>query len=161
MRKISRAQICTVALFLCSVLSCSTPAAADSSYYNNSQVGLSLPPLVAPYGQDEVRAMDGTYCRSSIATGGAYVDIGAVGNGTDESVASGGAVYGRLVLPLGKKPRRIDCTALYDLEIQRLRLELQLARMGVASSIAPPPEADWQNSGWTAQGRSDLRKLPK
>jgi hypothetical protein len=44
----------------------------------------------------------------------------------------GAAVYGRVVIPLGKRPRRVDCTSLYELEIERLRMELELMRMGLA-----------------------------
>lgn len=141
-------------LLTCSVAAGSTRAAADSNYQNNSQFGLNLPPIVVPYGQDEVRAMDGTFCRASVSNGGAYMDMGVVGNGAYDDEPGAGAVYGRLIVPLGKQPRRIDCTALYDLEIQRLRLEIQLTRMGVSNPVAPPPNADWQRRGWTSEGRT-------
>lgn len=152
MRKIPRAQLYALTIMLFGGIAIN-PAIADSNYYSNSQVGLNLPPIAVPYGQDEVRAMDGTYCRSSVANKGAYMDMGVVGNGGYEDVPGTGAVYGRLILPLGKQPKRIDCTALYDLEIQRLRLELQLMRMGVTAATAPAPSAEWQNSGWTTKGR--------
>lgn len=162
MWKVSSAQLFAVTLLLCTTLLENTPAEADStSYHNNSQFGLNLPPIAVPFGQDEVRAMDGTFCRSSVSNGGAYMDMGVVGNGGYEDVPGAGAVYGRLIVPLGKQPRRIDCTALYDLEIQRLRLELQLTRMGASNPIAPQPNAEWQTRGWTSEGRTRAAQTPK
>jgi len=37
-----------------------------------------------------------------------------------------GAVYGRLVIPLGKTPERLDCSKFFDLEMRRQELELEL-----------------------------------
>ena len=156
MWKISGAFLCTGTLSLSIAFAPVPPALADS-YQNYSQFGLNLPQIAVPYGQDEVRAMDGTYCRSSVSNGGAYVDMGVVGNGGNEDVPGAGAVYGRVVLPLGRKPGRIDCTTLYDLEIQRLRLELQLTKMGLSNSTRPIQNGDLQ-SGWTTEGRTQAAK---
>ena len=109
-----------------------TSFAVDTTVYqNNSQYGVSLPSVALPSGSDEVRAGDGTSCRSSVGGDGAYLDSGVIaspgGNGLEQS----GSIYSRVVIPLGEKPRRLDCSALYDLEVQRLRMELQLARMGL------------------------------
>jgi hypothetical protein len=38
-------------------------------------------------------------------------------------------VYARVSIPLGKRPKRIDCSKVYELEIERLRQELELLRM--------------------------------
>ena len=39
--------------------------------------------------------------------------------------------YARVVIPLGERPERIDCKRLYDLEIQRLEMEIELMKMGM------------------------------
>ena len=38
--------------------------------------------------------------------------------------------YARVTVPLGKQPKRIDCSRVYELEIERLREEVALLRMG-------------------------------
>jgi hypothetical protein len=45
-----------------------------------------------------------------------------------EPVALG---YARLIIPLGRRPTRIDCAALYELEIERLRREIELLSIGL------------------------------
>ena len=37
--------------------------------------------------------------------------------------------YARITVPLGKKPKRLDCSKLYELEIVRLKEEIALLRM--------------------------------
>ena len=37
--------------------------------------------------------------------------------------------YARVTMPLGKRPKRIDCSRVYELEIERLREEVALLRM--------------------------------
>jgi hypothetical protein len=39
--------------------------------------------------------------------------------------------YARVIIPLGTTPKRLDCTALYDLEIQRLKQEVQMLKIGL------------------------------
>lgn len=153
MRKVSCTHIRSAAIAALGIFGFAISAYADS-YDSNAQFGFNLPPVTMPYGQDQVRAMDGTFCQSSVSNGGAYLDMGVIGNGGYEDVPGSGAVYGRLVVPLGTKPKRLDCTTLYDLEIERLRMELQLTRMGISNSTTPAPNADWQSQGWTAKGRN-------
>ncbi len=100
-----------------------------SSIYNQNSV--ALPQMSTPYGQDEVRTASGVACRSSVASSGPYVDMGVIGS-EDVYDRDGTAVYGRVVIPLGRQPRRVDCTSLYQLEIERLRMELELMRMGLS-----------------------------
>ncbi len=38
--------------------------------------------------------------------------------------------YVRLIVPLGSPPKRLDCIRLYEMELQRLRQELTLMKMG-------------------------------
>lgn len=161
MRKILGAHVLSSTVALSTVLFGAGSALADSSFQNYSQFGLNLPQIAVPYGQDEVRAMDGTYCRSSVSNGGAYMDMGMMGNGGGDDMPGGGAVYGRVIVPLGKKPGRIDCTALYNLEIERLRLELQLTKMGISGGARPSANSEWQNSGWSSQGRTQTLQPPE
>ena len=112
---------------------------ANSSYpgYSNGQsynYGLQLPQLVPSSGQDEIRAVDGTTCRSSISNNGAYVDMGAIAGQNGDGSFGSGAVYGRLVVPIGGEEKRLDCTRLHELEVARLKLELELLQAGLGKS---------------------------
>lgn len=107
--------------------------------------GVYLPP--APQGsggEDSIETAEGTRCRQSINSSGAYLDMGATGRAAaplsgDTSgaplLAYGqdrdreGTLYARVTIPLGKRPQRIDCTRLYELEIARLRQQVELLTM--------------------------------
>lgn len=112
---------------------------SQSSVYNQNSVTLPNPPTV--HGQDVVRGAGGVSCQSAVASSGPYVDVGMIGS-EDVFDRSTGALYGRIVFPLGKKRRRIDCNRLYELEIERMRLELELLRMGTGLMADPMPPAD-------------------
>lgn len=166
-----------VALTLGSAMT-AVPAEAQGLNSNNSfnpynfnsstySYGLNLPQVTQPTSSDEVRAADGTTCKSSIAGNGAYLDVGGIGSQDVDGLFNQGSVYGRVIIPLGAQPNRIDCTGLYQLEIQRLQGELQLVRMGLngastaettvtsskkkgsANDVAWAKEG-WSNSGWAA-----------
>lgn len=158
------------------------PALADEYVLNQNQNGFDLPGVTLPQGQDEVRAADGTTCRSAVSGSGAYMDVGVIGN---RGFTGNGdfASYGRVVVPLGRKSKRLDCSKLYELEVERLRLELELLKMGagsttsgeiVSSTTTSPESADagapvtntkpatkrqkvtkkaWLTDGWTANER--------
>lgn len=102
-----------------------TPSLAQDATQN---AGFSLPGVTLPSGTDEVRAADGTSCRSAVGGNGAYLDVGVIGK---QSSSDDNAYYGRVVVPLGKAPKRLNCASLYELEIQRLKLELELAKAGM------------------------------
>jgi hypothetical protein len=132
----------------------------SNPYYFNNQsysYGLQLPQVPQPNGQDEIRAADGTTCRSSMASNNAYLDVGGIGGqGVDGSFDSG-TVYGRMIIPLGGVPNRLDCSSLYNLEIERLKHELELTRAGLAggasfSSAAPAGKKAWAEDGWSNKG---------
>ena len=109
--------------------SAQTVVADDRSYvYTNS--GVTLPAPVQSYGQDEVQAAGGVACRSAVGGGGAYIDMGMV-NSADVLQRDVTSAYARVVVPLNRAPKRVDCTRLYELELQRLRMELELARMSL------------------------------
>ena len=93
-----------------------------------AEESFTLPGVSLSQGTDEVRAADGTSCRSSVGGSGAYVDMGLIGK---NGGSNDGSYYGRLVVPLGKGSKRLDCSRLYDLEVERLQLELELAKAGL------------------------------
>ncbi|GLS29846.1 hypothetical protein [Neomesorhizobium albiziae] len=130
-------------------------AAAEEIYYTQNQTGFTLPGVTLPQGQDEVRAADGTTCRSAVAGSGAYLDVGVIqGNGpTYGSSVSDLSTYGRIVIPLGRQPKRLDCARLYQLEVERLQMELRLLKMGLDPQGKGPDMAT--NAGWAEQGWSD------
>lgn len=100
---------------------------SSSSSYN--QQGFNLPTAPRSSGQDIVRGSGGISCQSAVGGNGPVFDMGIIGT-NDIYSRDSTALYGRITVPLGKKPKRVDCTKLYDLEIQRLKMELQLMRAG-------------------------------
>ena len=127
----TKVAIATAATLMTSMLS--QVAGAQTISQNIS--GFNLPGVQLPQGHDEVRAADGTTCRSAVSGSGAYLDVGVIG---DDNNTSGMSSYGRLVIPLGKKPKRLDCSRLYDLEVRRLELELRLMELGLNRGVTPP-----------------------
>ncbi|MER9655462.1 hypothetical protein NKJ26_18410 [Mesorhizobium sp. M0152] len=170
MRKVLWApQILTFALVAMSAVS---PVLAEDVYnLNQNESGFNLPGVTLPQGQDEVHASDGTTCRSAVSGTGAYLDLGVIrgNNQSNNDVAT----YGRVVIPIGRTPKRVDCSRLYELEVERLQLELKLLKMGlgadgqtasVAASAAAPAAASpgWANEGWGIRtGNSDGKKKKK
>ena len=117
-------------------LASTTPTLAESFRSRSHTTGFSLPGVHAPSGNDEVRAADGTTCKSSLGHRGAYVDVGGVASESDGGFGDA-AVYGRVIIPLGRKPSRIDCTRLYELEMERLRMEVDAMRRSIAAGGSP------------------------
>lgn len=118
--------------------------------------GFALPGVVSPNGYDEVRAADGTTCHSSISSGGSYFDTGVISdslNAADKSLSA----YGRLVIPLGERPKRLNCDRLYQLELRRLQLEVKLLEQGLDPRMIGhqlADRADWsERGGWTDAGQ--------
>lgn len=74
-----------------------------------------------------------------MSSNNAYVDMGVVGRSarnagvpslyTTNEVGDSATAYARVTIPLGKRPGRLDCTRLYDIEIQRLKREIELLKM--------------------------------
>ena len=115
-------KISAVALMFCGV------AMADSSSLN-----LQLPNAGSSYGTDKIRAGD---FECSAAIGGATnFEIGATGivnnavspfssedpnNPTTKDIG----LYARIVIPLDAPRERVNCNTLYQLELERRRLEV-------------------------------------
>ena len=99
-----------------------------------AQVILPAPPVNSSAPSDEIRAKDGTFCRNS--SDGPIADFGITTGSDGQNLIPGfnlptdrgTAVYGRLVLPLGDRPKKLDCGLLYRLELERLQLELDRLR---------------------------------
>ena len=115
-------KIPAIALMFCGV------AMADSSSLN-----LQLPNAGSSYGTDKIRAGD---FECSAAIGGATnFEIGATGiiNNAVSPFGSEDAnnpqtkdigLYARIVIPLDAPRQRVNCNTLYQLELERRRLEV-------------------------------------
>jgi len=120
---------------------------------------VNLPSTPAfPQGQDRIKAADGTECSRSTAPRNRWMEVGVVGSGTQGQGVensypyvgyngtipsaqpynrAGGAVYGRIIINLDASQPDIDCNYLYTLEIERLKAELEQAKMiGVGKAVA-------------------------
>ena len=151
MRTISRH-----ALALSAALLVGVPAWAQDAVtvINQKHSGFTLPGVTLPGGHDEVRAADGTTCRSAVSGNGAYVDMGVIANGRDGGTSGEFSAYGRLIVPLGAPKGRVDCRRLYDLELERLRAEVRMLREGgggraVRASDTDSVDKGWANTGWS------------
>ncbi|MDV6224888.1 hypothetical protein R2G56_01190 [Nitratireductor aquimarinus] len=135
---------------LCFLLAGAAGSQAEDQYIiNQNQTGVTLPGVTMPNGFDEVRAADGTTCRASMSGSGAYLDSGVIGGANDNVSA-----YGRLVVPLGERPTRLNCDRLYQLEIERLELEVQLMRQGLDPRMSSRSSGSWaSDASWTNKGR--------
>ena len=118
----------------------STPALGQSGFY--------LPTGVNSYGQDEFRAADGTTCRSTM-DGTKRIELGAYGSGNridsnpyalpgysygNQGNGGNAGVYGRFSMSLDATPERMNCNALYKLELERRALELELMKRSLVAA---------------------------
>lgn len=150
-------------LLTLSLLHFCAPAEAEDLYYlNRGDNNFNLPGVTLPQGQDEVHAADGTTCRSAVGGSGTYLDVGAInGNSrTTDNVST----YARVVIPLGRQTKRLDCSRLYELEVERLKMELALLKMGLSADAKPTvtsnsDEARWSQEGWSDAGNT-VKKRP-
>ncbi|MEO0544706.1 MAG: hypothetical protein AAFY99_12905 [Pseudomonadota bacterium] len=158
MRKIHR-RACQLiaAMIVVPAIGTSSAVAQDTNYSS----GFSLPGVSLPSGHDEVRAADGTTCRSAVVGSGAYLDIGIIGD--PQNLGSGQSAYGRIVIPLGLKRRqRLDCSKLYQLEVDRLATELKLMQMGLSAGVETPDASEiaagsneFNDDGWSTAGLNE------
>jgi len=107
--------------------------------------GLMLPPPpVGPGGEDSITTAEGVRCSQSINSSGGYLDLGVAGgdlssaysndsgygNNNDDTRQSAVA-YARVIIPLGEAPTRLNCARLYELEIQKLKAEIEMLKVGL------------------------------
>lgn len=109
-----------------------------------AQMGVYLPPAPqGPGGEDTIESASGTRCRQSINSNSGYVDVGVAGT-AGSGIPQGHGVfvsvtdrdteamaYARVTIPLGKRPQRLDCSKVYELEIERLKQEIELLKLNV------------------------------
>jgi hypothetical protein len=100
--------------------------------------GILLPsPPVGPGGEDAITTSEGVRCSQSINSSGGYLDFGVAGGdlssySTPGSPGAQSAIgYARIIVPLGNAPERLDCKELYDLEIARLKAEIEMLKVGL------------------------------
>lgn len=107
----------------------STQAVAD-----NSSMSFSIPSMSSSNGTDKIRAGD-LDCSNSIG-GSTNFELGmtAVINDLQSFISSNKdaspqtkdvGVYARIIIPLDAPKERINCNTLYQLELQRRRLEVE------------------------------------
>lgn len=108
---------------------------------NGQSLNMNLPNTPQNYQQDRIRAGD---LECSMAIGSStHVEFGVVGlmNEDDPTygLASGDpygnynydnfmrdvGVYGKIVIPIGAPKERLNCNALYELELRKKRLEVE------------------------------------
>ncbi len=89
---------------------------------------------------DIVRTADGASCEQSLSTG-KHTEVGSF------KVDNSSGVYVRMVFQLGKKKSSIDCSRMYNLEVQRMELELDELRAKIKlleQGDTPTLESDWE-----------------
>lgn len=107
------------------------------SSYASAQSGLnlSLPNAGSAYGSDTIRA-DGFECSNSIG-GSTNFEFGVTGIISEDqdpfssdfgSQTKDVGVYGRIIIPLDGPRERVNCNTLYQLELQKRRLEVQMLK---------------------------------
>lgn len=108
--------------------------ASSSVLADSSSLNLQLPSMGSNYGTDSIRSGD-MDCRNSIG-GATNFELGVTGI-IDNAVSPFESedpmnpqtkdigMYARIIIPLDAPKERINCNTLYQLELQRKRLELQ------------------------------------
>jgi len=93
-----------------------------ASEHSNVSGSISLPSPANSYSFDEIQTAGGTRCHQGI-NNGKSIEFGVAGNDASNTIA-----YARVLVPIGKKPKRIDCSRVYELEIERLKAELEVMK---------------------------------
>ena len=106
----------------------------------NSSLNLALPSANAGYGTDRIKAGD-LDCTNSIV-GGTNFEVGFTGIINNAITIFGEedplnpqtkdiGLYARIIIPLDGPNERINCNTLYQLELQRRRLEVEKLRQEI------------------------------
>lgn len=98
-------------------------------------------------GEDVIETSSGSRCRQSMNNNGSYLDVGITASTSKPAPSLSGVLspyeystlnqnngnnalgYARLIVPLGRKPSRIDCSRMYELEITRMKREIELLKL--------------------------------
>lgn len=104
-------------LFLCS-----------SAMASNSSINLQIPNGVSSYASDKFRSGD-LDCSHAVA-GSTNLEFGVTGilNNADAPQEKDVGIYARVVIPLDGPKQRINCNVLYELELEKKRIELSKLR---------------------------------
>jgi hypothetical protein len=92
---------------------------------------------MGPGGEDAITTSEGVRCSQSINSSGGYLDFGVAGGDLSNYSVPGASPgqsaigYARIIVPLGASPKRLDCARLYDLEIERLKAEIEMLKVGL------------------------------
>jgi hypothetical protein len=101
------------------------------SIAQNGSMTLSMPSSPGSYQSDRFRAGD-LDCSMAIGAG-TNVEFGVLGViNNNQTISTGVApqnrdigVYGRIIIPIGAPKGRVDCNILYQLELQKRKMEIQ------------------------------------
>ena len=115
--------------YVCCYAFLSTQVIADSS-----SMSFSIPSISSVSGSDSIRAGD-LDCKNAIG-GSTNFEIGMtgvinnavvpiIGKEGDDPQTKDIGLYARLIIPLDAPNERINCNTLYQLELQRRRLEVE------------------------------------
>jgi len=99
--------------------------------FANNGLNLQLPSPVGNYSYDEVRSTDNMSCKNAIG-GSVNLELGMTGIVNNASspfdsnpdTTKDVGLYARITMPIGKIPERVNCNALYKLELHKKRLEV-------------------------------------
>lgn len=112
---------------------------------STAQTGFYLPAPVTSPGQDEFRASDGTSCRSTM-DGAKRVEVGTFATGAQQHSSydlpgyvapprnANIGVYGRFTWSLDSNPERIDCSKLFQLELEKKQLEVEMLKQSLRAA---------------------------
>jgi hypothetical protein len=97
----------------------------------NGSMTLSMPSAPGSFQSDRFRAGD-LDCSMAIGSG-TNVEFGVLGVINNNQQITAGAppqnkdigVYGRIIIPIGAPKGRVDCSVLYQLELEKRRMEIQ------------------------------------
>ncbi|ENM5936130.1 hypothetical protein CTB58_004023 [Vibrio mimicus] len=99
---------------------------------------LSIPSATIPSGYDRITTSDGASCESTIASD-MYIQTGLMGVKVNQEYGHNTkhydsssrlqdrdnfGIYAQIVIPIGERKKRIDCSRLYELEIRNLKAQL-------------------------------------
>ena len=84
--------------------------------------GIQIPSANSNFQSDEVNTSSGVRCRQAVGSP-LSLDVGVIATQDDQGI------YGRITIPIGA-PKRLDCSRLYDLEVERLKAEIDSLRGG-------------------------------
>ena len=97
----------------------------------NNSLNLQIPGAYNNYSYDEVRTSDNFSCKNAIS-GTTQFELGMTGIVNNASspfdsnpdTTKDVGLYARITMPIGKIPERVNCNALYKLELHKKRLEV-------------------------------------